>query len=98
MFWYFKINLYDYTFVEYLQFKDSNKIKFERLKSMLLSLKETWAIPRIRAEANSIENSLLKTTQKLMNLERQYRFKKMEFLARIEAYEEKLKWVTAELE
>jgi hypothetical protein len=29
--------------------------------------------------------------------DRQYRFKKMEFLARIEAYEEKLKWVTAEL-
>ena len=28
---------------------------------------------------------------------RQYRFKKMEFLARIEACEEKLKWVTAEL-
>jgi hypothetical protein len=26
------------------------------------------------------------------------RVKKMEFLARIEAYEEKLKWVTAELE
>ena len=65
---------------------------------MLLSLKETWPLPRIKAEAKSIENNLLKTTQKLMNLERQYRFKKMEFLARIEAYEEKLKWITAELE
>lgn len=64
---------------------------------MRLSLKETWAIPRIRAEASSIENNLLKTTQKLMILERQYRFKKMEFLARIEAYEEKLKWITAAL-
>lgn len=65
---------------------------------MLLSLKETWAIPRIRADASSIENNLLKTTQSLINLERRYRFKKMEFLAKIEAYEEKLKWITAELE
>lgn len=65
---------------------------------MLLSLREMWSPPRIRAEANSIENSLLKTTQRLMLLERQYRLKKMEFLARIEAYEERLKWITAELE
>ena len=65
---------------------------------MHLALKEIWDIPRIRAEANSIENNLRKTTQKLMNLERQYRLKKMEFLARMEAYEERLKWLSAELE
>ena len=62
------------------------------------ALKEIWDIPRIRAEASSIEDNLLKTTRKLMNLERQYRLKKMEFLARMEAYEEKLKWLSAELE
>jgi hypothetical protein len=33
-----------------------------------------------------------------MRLERQYRLKKMEYLAGIEAYEERLKWVTAEME
>ena len=65
---------------------------------MHLTLKEIWDIPRIRAEANSIEDNLLKTTRKLMVLERQYRLKKMEFLARMEAYEEKLKWLSAELE
>ena len=33
-----------------------------------------------------------------MRLERQYRLKKLEYLASIEANEERLKWVTAELE
>jgi hypothetical protein len=33
-----------------------------------------------------------------MRLERQYRLKKMEYLASIEAYEQRLKWVTAEME
>ena len=65
---------------------------------MHLALKEIWGIQRIRAEANSIENNLRKTTRKLMNLERQYRLKKMEFLARMEAYEERLKWLSAEME
>jgi hypothetical protein len=32
-----------------------------------------------------------------LRLERLYRHKKMEYLARIEAYEERLKWVTAEM-
>ena len=63
-----------------------------------LALKEIWDIPRIRAEANSMEDNLRKTTRKLMNLERQYRLKKMEFLARMETYEERLKWLSAELE
>ena len=65
---------------------------------MHLSLKEIWEVPRIRAEAKSIEDNLHKTTRKLMSLEKHYRLKKMEFLARIEAYEERLKWLTAELE
>ena len=65
---------------------------------MHLALKEIWDIPRIRVEANSTEYDLLKTTRKLLNLERQYRLKKMEFLARMEAYEERLKWLSAELE
>jgi hypothetical protein len=64
---------------------------------MHLALKEIWGIQRIRAEANSIENNLRKTTRKLMNLERQYRIKKMELLARMEAYEERLKWLSSEL-
>jgi hypothetical protein len=33
-----------------------------------------------------------------MILERQYRLKKMELLARMEAYEERLKWLSEELE
>jgi hypothetical protein len=65
---------------------------------MHLALKEIWDIPRIRAEANSMEDNLRKTTRKLMNLERQYRLKKMEFLARMETYEERLKWLSAEME
>ena len=64
----------------------------------MVSLKEVWSPSRIRAEANNIENHLLNTTQRLLRLERQYRQKKMEYLARIEAYEERLKWVTAELQ
>jgi hypothetical protein len=64
----------------------------------MLSLKEMWSPSRIRAEANSIENHLFNTTQRLKRLEGQYRSKKMEYLARIEAYEERLKWVTAEME
>jgi hypothetical protein len=64
----------------------------------MLSLKEMWDPSRIRAEANDIENRLFKTTKRLMRLERQYRLKKMEYLAGIEAYEERLKWVTAEME
>jgi len=63
----------------------------------MVSLKEVWSPSRIRAEANNIENHLLNTTQRLLRLERQYRQKKMEYLARIEAYEERLKWVTAEM-
>lgn len=65
---------------------------------MTLALKEIWDIPRIREEAENIENNLRKTTRKLMILEQQYRLKKMEFLARMEAYEERLKWLSAELE
>jgi hypothetical protein len=57
-----------------------------------------WDPSRIRAEADNIENRLFKTTKRLMRLERQYRLKKMEYLAGIEAYEERLKWVTAEME
>ena len=64
----------------------------------MVSLKEVWSPSRIRAEANNIENHLLNTTQRLLRLERQYRQKKMEYLARIEAYEERLKWVTTELQ
>ena len=65
---------------------------------MPLALRKIWDYSQIRAEADIIENNLRKTTQKLMNLEKQYRLKKMEFLARIEAYEEKLKWLSSELE
>jgi len=64
----------------------------------MVSLKEMWSPSQIRAEANTIENHLLSTTQRLLRLERQYRQKKMEYLARIEAYEERLKWVTAEMQ
>jgi hypothetical protein len=64
----------------------------------MLSLKKMWSPSRIRNEVNDIEGHLLKTTQRLMRLERQYRLKKMEYLAGIEAYEERLKWITAEME
>ena len=64
----------------------------------MVSLKEMWSPARIRNEANNIEGYLFKTTQRLVRLERQYRLKKMEYLASIEAYEERLKWVTAEME
>ena len=64
----------------------------------MLSLKEMWSPSRIRTEANNIEGHLFKSTQRLMRLERQYRLKKMEYLAGIEAYEERLKWITAEME
>ena len=63
----------------------------------MVSLKEVWSPSRIRAEANNIENHLLNTTQRLLRLERQYRQKKMEYLARIEAYEERLKLIKTEL-
>ena len=75
----------------------SNISDVERLQFMV-SLKEMWSPSRIRAEANNIEDHLYKTTQRLMRLERQYRLKKMEYLASIEAYEQRLKWVTAEME
>jgi hypothetical protein len=65
---------------------------------MTLALTEIWDIPRIIEEAENIENNLRKTTRKLMILEQRYRLKKMEFLARMEAYEERLKWLSAELE
>jgi hypothetical protein len=64
----------------------------------MVSLKEMWSPSRIRAEAHNLEDHLFKTTQRLMRLERQYRLKKMEYLASIEAYEQRLKWVTAEME
>ncbi len=64
----------------------------------MVSLKEMWSPSRIRNEANNIEEYLFKTTQRLVRLERQYRLKKMEYLAGIEAYEERLKWITAEME
>jgi len=64
----------------------------------MVSLKEMWSPLQIRAEANSIEKHLFSTTQRLKRLEQQYRSKKMEYLARMEAYEERLKWVTAEME
>jgi ribosomal protein S24E len=64
----------------------------------MLSLKEMWSPSQIRTEASNIESHLYKTTQRLMCLERQYRLKKMEYLASIEAYEERLKWVTAEMQ
>ncbi len=64
----------------------------------MVSLKEMWSPSRIRTEANDIEGYLFKTTQLLMRLERQYRLKKMEYLAGIEAYEKRLKWLTAEME
>ena len=64
----------------------------------MVSLKEMWSPSKIRAEANNIEDRLFNTTRRLMRLERQYRLKKMEYLAGIEAYEERLKWVTAEME
>ena len=72
-------------------------LNFERLR-LMVSLKEMWSPSRIKAEADDIENHLLNTTQRLLRLERQYRQKKMEYLARIEAYEERLKWVTAEMQ
>ena len=64
----------------------------------MVSLKEMWSPSQIRAEAQNIEDHLLNTTQRLLRLERQYRQIKMEYLARIEAYEERLKWVTAEMQ
>ena len=74
-----------------------NIFDVERLQSMV-SLKEMWSPSKIRDEANNIEDRLFNTTRRLMRLERQYRLKKMEYLASIEAYEERLKWVTAEME
>ena len=62
------------------------------------ALREIWDMSRIRLEADSIESNLRRTTRKLMNLENQYRLKKLELLARIEAYEERLRWLTSELE
>jgi hypothetical protein len=82
---------------EIILFEVSSISNFERLRSML-SLKEMWSPSRIRAEAGDIENHLFNTTQRLKRLERQYRSKKMEYLAKIETYEERLKWVTAEME
>ena len=64
----------------------------------MVSLKDMWSPTRIRTEADNIEGYLFKTTQRLMRLERQYRLKKMEYLASIEAYEEKLRWLTSEME
>jgi hypothetical protein len=64
----------------------------------MVSLKEMWSPSRIQTEASNIEDYLYKTTKRLMRLERQYRLKKMEYLAGIEAYEERLKWLTAEME
>ena len=64
----------------------------------MVSLREMWSPSQIRTEANNIEDHLFKTTQRLMRLERLYRLKKMEYLASIEAYEERLKWVTAEMQ
>ena len=64
----------------------------------MVSLREVWSPSQIRTEASNIEGRLFKTTQRLMRLERQYRLKKMEYLASIEAYEQRLKWVTAEME
>ena len=64
----------------------------------MVSLKEMWSPTRIRSEADNIEEYLFKTTKRLMRLEHQYRLKKMEYLAGIEAYEERLKWLTAEME
>ena len=75
----------------------SNISNSERLR-LMVTLKEMWSPSRIRTEANNIEDYLFKTTKRLMRLERQYRLKKMEYLAGIEAYEEKLKWLTAEME
>jgi hypothetical protein len=63
----------------------------------MVSLKDVWSPSRIRTEAVNIEDHLYKTTQRLMRLERQYRLKKMEYLASIEAYEERLKWVNDEM-
>jgi hypothetical protein len=62
------------------------------------ALREIWDMSRIRAEAESIESHLRKTTRKLINLENQYRLKKLELLARIEAYEERLRWLKSEFE
>jgi hypothetical protein len=64
----------------------------------MVSLKKMWSPSQIRTEANNIEDYLFKTTKRLVRLERQYRLKKMEYLAGIEAYEERLKWLTAEME
>ena len=64
----------------------------------MVSLREMWSPSQIQTEASNIESHLYKTTQRLMRLERQYRLKKMEYLASIEAYEERLKWVTAEMQ
>ena len=75
----------------------SNISNSERLR-LMVTLKEMWSPSRIRTEANNIEDYLFKTTKRLMRLERQYRLKKMEYLAGIEAYEEKLKWLTAQME
>jgi hypothetical protein len=63
----------------------------------MVSLREVWSPSQIQTEASNIEGRLYKTTQRLMRLERQYRLKKMEYLASIEAYEERLRWVTAEM-
>lgn len=82
---------------EIFVFSGSTVSNIERLRFMV-SLKEMWSPSKIRAEASNIEDRLFNTTRRLMRLERQYRLKKMEYLAGIEAYEERLKWVTAEME
>jgi hypothetical protein len=54
-------------------------------------------IPELRKEITNLERELLQATRALMNLEKQYKSEKMELLAKMETFEEKLKWLKAKL-
>jgi hypothetical protein len=58
---------------------------------------DEFSIPELRKEITKLERELLEATRALMNLEKQYKSDKMELLAKMETFEEKLKWLKAKL-
>jgi uncharacterized protein YdaL len=64
---------------------------------VLENLKSSYSTQELKEEIKNIEAELLKATRELIYLESNYRARKMEALAKIEAYEAKLKWLKSEL-
>jgi hypothetical protein len=64
---------------------------------VLEHLKDSYTIQELKEEIKNIESALVKATRELIYLEGNYRARKMEALAKIEAYEAKLKWLKSEL-